>query len=101
MPWKDKEKVNKFFRERYAKNIEYVKDLKLEYGCKDCGYKEHFTALEFDHIMPRLRGTVASQMGKSLKMILEEIERCEIVCANCHTIREYNRRENKKLASIV
>jgi hypothetical protein len=47
--------------------------------------------LEFDHVRPRLRGTVASQMGKSWRVIQEEIDRCEVVCANCHAERAWNR----------
>jgi hypothetical protein len=92
MPYTDIAKRNKFFRDRYAANISYVSALKLASGCVDCGYNEHVAALEFDHIMPRLRGTVASQMGKSLNVIKQEIERCEIVCANCHNIRTHDRR---------
>lgn len=80
-----------FFRARYAKNVEYVAALKLERGCIDCGFNAHPAALEFDHVQSHLRGTVASQMGKSFRVILEEIERCDVVCANCHNIRESER----------
>lgn len=93
MAYKDKARMNAYFRKRYARNVEHVQELKLERGCADCGYNEHPAGLEFDHIMPRLRGTVASQMGKSLKVILEEIERCEVVCGTCHLIREWHRRQ--------
>lgn len=91
MAYKDIEKRNQWFRERYAKNVEYVQQLKLKLGCKDCGYNKHHAGLEFDHTKPRLRGVVASQMGKSLKVILEEIERCDVVCGTCHGIRTWQR----------
>ena len=94
MPYKNKEDINAYFRKRYAKNLEYVQNLKVETGCVDCGYNEHHAGLEFDHILPRLRGTVASQMGKSLKVIKEEIARCEVVCGICHGIRTYERPRN-------
>lgn len=96
MAYKDKEKQNEFFRKRYAANVEFVVALKLERGCADCGYAEHAAALEFDHVVPPLRGSVASQMGKSRKVILEEIERCDVVCANHHQIREYERMKGKR-----
>jgi len=94
MPYKNKDDLNKYFRERYSKNQEYVRELKVKVGCKDCGYNAHHAGLEFDYILPRLRGTVASQMGKSLKVIKEEIERCEVICGTCHGIREWNRNQN-------
>ena len=30
-------------------------------------------------------------MGKTLKRIQEEIEKCDVVCATCHRIRTWNR----------
>jgi hypothetical protein len=33
--------------------------------------------------------------GFSLAAIKKEIEKCEIVCANCHRIRTYNRLTKK------
>lgn len=93
MPYNCKEKKNEFFRKRYEKNKEIIHQYKIDKGCTDCGYNECQEALEFDHIMPRLRGTVSSQMGKSMKVIMKEVARCEVVCANCHNIRTYNRRK--------
>lgn len=94
MPYKDIEKRKEFFRQRYLKNLAFVRDFKLKSGCVDCGYKEHHAALEFDHVKPRKRGTVSQQLGKSLKVIKEEIENCEVVCANCHQIRTWARNGN-------
>lgn len=91
--YKEPGKLNQYYRDRYATNVEFVRALKLERGCADCGYNDHPAGLEFDHVKPRLRGTVASQMGKSLKVILEEIECCEVVCGTCHQIREWERRQ--------
>lgn len=91
MPYTDIEKRQEWFRERYRKNCEYVQKLKVDRGCADCGWNAHHAGLEFDHLHPRKRGTVASQMGKSLKIILEEIALCEVVCGTCHAIRTWKR----------
>lgn len=80
-----------FYRKRYAYNTEFVQKLKVQLGCADCGWNEHHAGLEWDHIQPRLRGTVSSQLGKSLKVILEEIARCECVCGRCHKLRTWHR----------
>lgn len=95
MPYKDPEvqnaKVNSYYRERYRDNQAWVQAYKLQHGCTDCGWNAHHAGLEFDHVEPRLRGTVGRQMGKSLKVIQEEIARCEVVCATCHAIRTWER----------
>lgn len=94
----------KYMRDRYARNAEIVRGIKLERGCSDCGYKEHHAGLEFDHIESRAeqeqhngkkRGsqTVARLMGKSIKRILEEIDKCDVVCGTCHRIRTWNRKQ--------
>lgn len=69
--------------------------VKQRFGCKDCGIKNP-VVLEFDHIKPG-KTTMPSHMstrGWSLKRVKSELRLCEIVCANCHRIRTYNRRVN-------
>jgi len=95
MAWKDKETMRAYFKNRYDANVEFIARYKIEQGCADCGCNEHHAMLEFDHIMPRLRGTVASQMGKSLKVIMEEVARCEVVCGNCHNMRTWRRNQER------
>lgn len=71
----------------------YVDEYKLEHGCSDCGYNAHPAALDFDH----LPGTVKVRDIKSgqqlgWQALLDEIAKCEVVCANCHRIRTAARR---------
>jgi hypothetical protein len=81
-------------RERYDKHHRYLTALKLERGCADCGYDAHPAALHFDH----LPGTVKrAEVGRlrgwtTWRRLLEEIAKCEVVCANCHAIRTASRR---------
>lgn len=72
---------------------ELVKQYKLEKGCTDCGYKEHFAALDFDHISDNKFKGIARMVdaGYSWKRIKQEIDKCEVVCANCHRIRTTDR----------
>lgn len=87
----------KYMRDRYERNKQIIRKLKTDRGCKDCGYNEHFAALEFDHVDGRDReqDTVARLMGKSINRIMQEIEKCEVVCGNCHRIRTFNRLQDK------
>lgn len=88
-----REAHNAYCRERYHENLAWLRELKVERGCADCGYDSHHAGLEFDHIRPRKRGTVASvaRMGRAL--LEEEVERCEVVCGTCHGIRTFERRQ--------
>lgn len=75
--------------ERARRVKEFLASYKIEKGCVDCGYKKHHSALDFDHI----NGTKTMNIcfAKSINQALKEIEKCEVVCSNCHRIRTYNR----------
>ena len=62
--------------------------------CMDCGEQFPWFVLEFDHREGREKAGLVPQMAGrvSLMRLLEEIEKCDIVCANCHRIRTYARR---------
>lgn len=81
---------------RIAANLQFVTDLKLQMGCTDCGYKEHPAALDFDHLpgQEKCRG-VARMLSVSRSTLLAEIAKCEVVCANCHRVRTWNRRRSE------
>ena len=67
-----------------------------EHGCIDCGMDDVRT-LQFDHVPGR--GTklfhiaTAASNGQSLPALWREIQKCDVVCANCHSVRTYDRRE--------
>lgn len=74
---------------------QYTDYLKMSNGCSICGYATHPAALTFDHIDPTTKyrtknGKLVhiSDMIKgnrySLPTILKEIEKCRILCFNCH-----------------
>ena len=66
-----------------------VSAIKTASGCVDCGYKEHAIALDFDHVSGEKIDNV-SKMVKSLvtwDLVIAEIAKCEVVCANCHRVR--------------
>jgi hypothetical protein len=55
--------------------------------CEDCGMRD-VTVLEFDHVGAK-RAAVATLVGQaaSRRALLEEVARCDVVCANCHRRR--------------
>ena len=96
---KNKDKLKKQIyirtRQRYRRNLKKVQDIKVAAGCVDCGYDKHPTALHFDHLPEFEKYDDISGMvrdGLAWSRVLEEIGKCEVVCANCHAIRTADRR---------
>ncbi len=54
--------------------------------CEICGYKKCSRALSFHHLDPKLKSFGLSDKGltRSWNKIQEEIDKCILVCANCH-----------------
>jgi hypothetical protein len=72
-----------------------INEIKLERGCTDCGYRAHPAALDFDHLPgSEKRHPVAWLISRNrLEDALAEIEKCEVVCANCHRVRTATRQQ--------
>lgn len=54
--------------------------------CVICGYNKCSDALEFHHLDPKKKDFGLSVRGltRSWKKIKKEIEKCVLICANCH-----------------
>ena len=78
-------------RENGRKNREALNQIKLDKGCARCGYKGHPAALDFNHIDPTIKSfnIGESVTNLSLKRLLSEVVKCEVLCANCHRIHTY------------
>lgn len=82
---------------RRKQRKEFIRNLKRE-PCLDCGLKFHPEVMEFDHIGGGIKGgkqmaiAVLANTARSETVLLEEIAKCELVCANCHRIRTVIRR---------
>lgn len=66
----------------------FVWNFKKNNPCVDCGQKNP-VVLQFDHVDEKKEKNISllSQGGHSMKALKEEIEKCEIRCANCHFIK--------------
>jgi len=89
---------NEWMQERAALNRARIDAIKLESGCVDCGYCAHAVALQFDHV----RGEKSFNIGNKAQSgrwedIVEEMTKCDIVCANCHMIRTNKRRKGESI----
>jgi hypothetical protein len=81
-------------RQKTELRLERTRQL-LEYfathPCVDCGESDPIV-LEFDHLRDKTFAVAAKLVDYRWERILEEIEKCEVVCANCHRRRTARRR---------
>jgi hypothetical protein len=106
---KNQETIKKSRREYYYRNKEAEKErianrkkdirewyveLKSTLSCEQCG-QNHPATLQFHHLNPNEKeiglGSVVSQ-GWSKERIKSEIDKCMVLCANCHFIHHWDER---------
>lgn len=86
----NKESLKRSCRETGRKRSAWFIDLKSKLKCVICGYDKHPIALVFHHRDPSTKkGNVSELARLSIKVALEEIEKCDVLCANCHMILHY------------
>lgn len=69
-----------------------INKIKLDRGCSICGYNAHAAALDFNHINGDKKFSISQDTKKAMSKLLAEIDKCEILCANCHRIHTYENR---------
>ena len=82
-----KKKRNKFKRKEELKK--YLFAILEKAKCADCETK-NIIVLEFDHREPKKKKHNISSIMRnvlSMKILKEELKKCDIVCANCHRVR--------------
>lgn len=58
--------------------------------CERCGYNKNYSALHFHHILPKSFNLDSRNIGnRSLISLRKELEKCILLCANCHA-EEHN-----------
>jgi hypothetical protein len=68
----------------------FVVDYLRDHPCVDCGEAD-IIVLEFDHLRDKHRNVSYLIGVGEIQRIQEEIEKCEVVCANCHRRRTASR----------
>ena len=86
----------KYYYDRARKQKEYLLEVmakKKSTPCIDCGIQYSPWIMQFDHVRGNKINNVAALVAKgSLRKLLEEIDKCDVVCSNCHANRTYLRR---------
>lgn len=65
--------------------------LKENYPCTDCGKFFYYCQMHFDHLRDKSFNVGMAYRNYGWDKLVEEINKCELVCANCHALRTYKR----------
>lgn len=97
-----KDRAKAFTATARLRNKEYI-DAAKSVPCADCGNTYPPYVMQFDHVRGAKLFNLADAVnrGRSLASIQEEIDKCEVVCANCHATRTYNRRMQAAKAAVA
>ena len=81
-------------RRQHKRIAQWYGELKSKTPCADCGGRFHHAAMEWDHLPGRKKlSDVSSLVSRhNPALILAEIAKCELVRANCHAVRSFERR---------
>lgn len=75
-----------------AARRDLIRNLKSK-PCTDCGSMFHPICMDFDHTKGEKLFNITAGARRPLSVLMAEIEKCEVVCANCHRLRTLNRRK--------
>ena len=82
-------------RDRRRKLKQRYREYKETLSCCECGHsgKDNAWSLDFDHLNPDDKVVSVSHLvtsGYGWERIMEEIEKCQVLCANCHRKKGYH-----------
>ena len=81
-----KREQDKIYRKNYCVQVVKIQqELKIN-GCAICGYDKCIRALEFHHTNPEDKEFTLKirNLDKSPKILAEELNKCILLCSNCH-----------------
>lgn len=67
--------------------LQYIHNILKDSSCVTCG-ESRIATLQFDHIDPsKKKFSISRGRDKSIAVVAKEIEKCQILCANCHAVK--------------
>jgi hypothetical protein len=79
---------------KYRQSIRlYIQAMKEASPCHDCGTSYPYYVMDFDHLDSQNKENDINFLSNTGRIgaVKREIEKCELVCANCHRIRTHQR----------
>ncbi len=88
-----KTSVNRINRRTIARQRATEEKIRRGGACIICGYSKDLRALIWHHKNPITKEENISKLiiWANIPKLIEELKKCDLVCANCHTIMEYKK----------
>lgn len=83
-----KVRVKLYDKKKVWKKKKYILEYLKNHACVDCD-NDDIRVLDFDHVRGEKKNHVSTMVRDrtSVSVLISEIEKCDIRCANCHRIR--------------
>lgn len=90
---------NRRYRKELSSFVNYIKETT---PCSDCAEHYPYYVMDFDHLDGYIKDGLVSYFTKTgrIEAMKREIEKCEVVCANCHRKRTHQRRLQKEKKDV-
>lgn len=91
-----------FTNKVYERNKQYIYEYLKDHPCTVCGESD-VLVLEFDHRDPNTKKEDISTLIRSysLKSLNLEIDKCDVLCANCHRRKTHKERNTFKYQKTI
>ena len=88
---KHKDRYVQARKENRRGNRDWLNEFKESKPCSDCGIFYPSCCMDFDHLSDKVMGLNKAVKSWSRERLQVEMEKCDLVCANCHRIRTFDR----------
>ena len=69
--------------------------------CFKCGWFGNHAAFEFHHISEDKEFNISAVANRSWSVVITELNKCELLCSNCHRIEHSTRHNDEKFLNEV
>lgn len=89
---KRKERILAERKRQADERQQWLNSLKIA-PCTDCKLKFPYYVMEWDHCRGKRKYSISEMRAHSIAAIQKELAKCDLVCANCHRVRTWTRKQ--------
>jgi hypothetical protein len=95
----NKDRIDKKTKATNKEKTDKWNTFKASLSCLECG-QNHPAVLDFHHVAPELKSAAVHKLvqARRLKAAMKEVEKCIVLCANCHRYWHHMERQKEKEA---